>query len=562
MIDGLKRNWDFIFPVVAVIVAIIATICNLSYGLDTLYDEGSHTLDMLASLTDGFIPGDDRTWWSDIFLTILGRNICSSVISLRAVKLCVAILTSVIFGLLTWDVAKGKWEKAGYLSVILLFSILTMGGIMVCYNSMSQMLFVIGCGVLYRLCKTEKQWHRLAYAAVLGSLLTFSLFAIIVSGVVVTTAMLFLIVYRFWNRWKEMLSVLGIMLLGGILTLAWVHFFAVPLTEVWANITDIGAAITKLNRGYDPISMVVQMVLFMRDLSLCILTVVGINYVSQKIQYHSYRWIAGFVYVVLFLMYAHYQTKPQVTVSMLLAVVWVQAYLAKYDARKEKIAWKNIFQFEHVSNAFLIVFPFLAVLGTVVYIGLKMTWFIIPWVFLAWRIGFAEERNIRRAEVLFVISMLMIVPSIQTLRSIDTSQKTIESGMFTGMHLTPAQAEHFELVDSILGEYNFEKNKSIVFSTQLSMATVCYLEAVPCGFYFEATSFLAHLSDKTPVPDYIFMNDFDHTVAAETMRQAGWGWPEEFNKYYIGSPDIENVGGYTTHRWLYCRMSCKTKNIE
>ena len=552
----IRKNRDFVFPIVAVIVAVVATVCHWTYGLDTLYDEGSHCLDMLSSLSGGAIPGDDRTWWSDIFLTLLGREICSSVISLRVVKLCVAILTSLIFWFLTWDVAKSRGEKLGYLSVILLFSILTMGDIMVCYNSMSQFLFVIGCGVLYRMNKTENDTHRILFAILLGCLLTFSLFAIIVSGVVVTAAMVFLIVYRYWKSWKQMFFVIGAMAGGLVVTLLWIHFFAVPLQQVWHNIMDIGHAITKVGRGYDPISMGVQMVLFLRDLTLCVITLIGINYLYEKVRYHSVRWIASLCYVGLFLVYAHYQTKPQVTASMLLCVVWVQALWVKYHAKAEKIEWKHIFRYEHVFNIFLIAFPMLAVLGTVVYIGLKMTWFIIPWVLLAWRLGFAEKRNIMRAETLIVISLLMLIPSIKNFRSIDPSQKVIQSGPFEGIHLTQEQACHFEQVDSILSEYDFKKNESIFFTTQLSMATVCYLEAIPCGFYFEAMSFLARADENTPIPDYIFMNDFDHTIAAEYMHQIGWGWPEEFDKYYIGTPETATGLGYTTERWLYCRSRC------
>lgn len=551
--NEIRKNWDFVFPIIAVVVAIIATICNFTYGLDTLYDEGCHCLDMLSSITDGAIPGDDRTWWSDIFLTLFGCNICSSVVSLRVVKLCVAILTSLLFWLLTWDVAKTKGEKIGYLSVIMLFSILTMGGIMVCYNSMSQFLFVISCGVLYRMNKTENDTHRILFALLLGCLLTFSLFAIIVSGVVVSAAMLFLIVYRYWKSWKQMFSVLGAMTGGLVVTLLWVHIFAIPLQQVWDNIMDIGQAITKVGRGYDPISMGVQMMLFLRDLTLCVITLIGINYLSEKVRYHSVRWIAGLCYVSLFLVYAHYQTKPQVTASMLLCVLWVQALWAKYNEKAERIVWKHIFRYEHVFNIFLMAFPMLAVLGTVVYIGLKMTWFIIPWVFLAWRLGFAEKRNIMRAETLIAISLLMLVPSVKTLRSIDPSQDVIQCGALKGMHLTPEQAAHFEKVDSIVAEYDFKKNESVFFTTQLSMATVCYLEAIPCGFYFEIMSFLAHADANTPKPDFIFMNDYDHTIGAEYMHQIGWGWPDEFDKYYIGTPETATGLGYSTERWLYCR---------
>lgn len=553
--NEFRKDWIFIFPIITVVIAIIATICHIPYGIDTLYDEGSHCLDMLSSLNDN-IPGDDRTWWSDIFLAVLGRDICSSVISLRIVRLCIAILTSITFWLLTKDVARGRVEKLAYLSVILLLSIPTMGSIIVSYNSFSQFLFVVGCGVLYRLTKTENSTYRALYAFVLGILLTFSLFAIIVSGVVVSAAMLFMIVYRYWKSWKHILVIFGSMFAGCVLTLLWIHMFAVPLQQVWHDIMDIGQSITKVNRGYDPISMAVKMVLFLRDMSLCVVTLLGINYISQKLLGRLGKWMSGIAYVVLFLLYAHYQTKPIVTIVMLSVAFVIQAYWSKYNSLNKPIEWKQLFKYDNVFNLFILVFPLLAVLGTVVYIGDKMMWFIIPWALLAWRLGFGEKECSFRLETLLVMSLLYTMPYISTIRSINPSEPIVERGAFKGMHLNDLQAAHFEEVDSILSQYDYKPGKSVFFATQLSMASMCYLEAIPCGFYFEPMDFIAHVDENTPIPDYVFMNDFDLTIASEKMQQVGWGWPDEFDKYYVGSPDVINVG-YRTDRWLYCRKNKK-----
>ena len=50
----------------------------------------------------------------------------------------------------------------------------------------------------------------------------------------------------------------------------------------------------------------------------------------------------------------------------------------------------------------------------------------------------------------------------------------------------------------------------------------------------------------------------------EELSKMPWGWPEEFDKYYVGTPEPEDAS-WTTHpeletRHLYCRKSLK--NVE
>lgn len=545
--NDIKKYWDFGFPVTTVLLAVVATIGGLSYGLDTLYDEGSHCLDMLCSLKG--TPGDDRTWWSDVFLTLLGRDICSSVLSLRIVKICMAILTSVLFWLLTWDVANNRIEKIAYLSVIMMAAVPTMGGIMVCYNSMSQLLLVLACGVLYRLAKAEKNAHFIGWSLLLGVILTLSFFSIIVSGFVVAAAIALMVIIRYWKRWKELMLVIGSILGGCALTMLWVHVCVIPLDVVWHNITDTAHTIGTVNRGYDPISMGMKMVLFLRDMLLCVVVIVGVTYISRRIKDRNMRWIAFGFMVVALLVYAYYQQKPAVTTSMLLSMLWVVPMMTHEPIKSD---WNQRLNYETCFNLFLLIFPWIAVLGTNVYIGGKMMWFMLPWVMLSWRVGFAEDRKLFRTEILIVLSILYAIPSITSLRSIDATQPVIEKGPLKGLHLNAQQAAHLKQVDSVLAQYDFERGKSVFYATQLSMATLCYLEAVPCGFYFQPMDFVAQSNDSIRIPDFLFMCAFDEDIAKGTLCKMNWGWPNEFDKYFIGTPETLDVG-YPTERWLYCR---------
>ena len=88
------------------------------------------------------------------------------------------------------------------------------------------------------------------------------------------------------------------------------------------------------------------------------------------------------------------------------------------------------------------------------------------------------------------------------------------------------------------------------------MATLCYFESVPCGLFFQPTDFVAHASNDLPVPDFLFLCEFDEMVALEKLKNMPWGWPDEFDKYYVGTPETIQIG-YPTERWLYCRKCLK-----
>lgn len=59
-------------------------------------------------------------------------------------------------------------------------------------------------------------------------------------------------------------------------------------------------------------------------------------------------------------------------------------------------------------------------------------------------------------------------------------------------------------------------------------------------------------------PDFLFLTQFDEKIAGETLKNMSWGWREEYDKYYVNTPEV-TVVPYSTERWLYCRKSLKNK---
>ena len=189
-------------------------------------------------------------------------------------------------------------------------------------------------------------------------------------------------------------------------------------------------------------------------------------------------------------------------------------------------------------------------MGTNTYLGGKMSYFMLPWVLLIYRLQM-------RIEACAVVCLLLILPSFQLFRQISKDSYRVEQGPLKGMHLTNQQTIHFHECERIIKKYNFQPRKSVIYSTQLGMMTTCYLDGINCANYFQPMDFVAHADyDNLQSPDFLFLCEYDIQISGGKLQEIGWGWPEEFDVYEVGTPESIKTS-YPTERKLYCRKSLK-----
>ena len=282
----------------------------------------------------------------------------------------------------------------------------------------------------------------------------------------------------------------------------------------------------------------------------------GIVLFSIFLKRNGYSILASLFFIVASIVYWHYQKKPGLTYGIQLSLLWLLPLVCKFH-RKQLPPIKQLFTFDFVLNLFLCMFPLLATLGTNVPLGHKMIWNIIPWVLLSWRLGFWERHLPFRSETLFVLSFVTLLGIFREANSIDVSQTVVERGPLKGMHLNNFQESHFNKVEQIMNDYQFRRGESVVFSTQLSMMTICYLEAIPVGLYFQPMDFVAQTVESLPIPDYLFLGEYDIKIAEKSLEKMSWGWPQDFDVYEVGSPDDTDRTSYPIEQLLYCRRNKK-----
>lgn len=535
---------NYLMPFVTIIVALVVSYLVLPFNIDSIYDEGA-LFYMVRGAADGTIEGISQ--WHNMLYSILGDDICSSVLTLRTTGYVLKLITAVVFWLLTQTVVNNIKGKVVYLLLVLFMLVPCIEDIIICYNGISQFLLIVACGTLYRLFTDKKIMYIVFEAFLTSLLLTLSVFSILPSAVLISFAVLVLVLIRFWKEWRNLLACMSAALIGVACGLLVMHLFVSDLSVVIDKMVETSQSITTVDRGYDPISFVVKTILFLRDMTLCLLFITGIYYICNRVKIRFAWPIASVLYVLFLFMYGYYQSKPKLTIAMLMAVLWYQPLL-------EKSAAQHIasISFESIFKLFLIFFPLLASIGTNVYLGGKMAYFLIPWALL-YAMLVEDEKYVQfRTEALIVLSCMLLIAQYRSYRSIDYSQTKILDGSLTGMYMKPAQEEHFNKVDSILLQYNYKRGKSVFFTTQLSTMTTLYLDGKIVGNFFQPMDFVACAKENLLTPDFLFLCKFDEDIAGEALRNMNWGWPNEFDKYYIGTPETLDTG-YSTRRWLYCR---------
>lgn len=543
----LNNSWGYVLPTLAVLAGIVVNVLSLPFNIDTLYDEG-YLYCCIEDAQQCMIDGLSQ--WANMVVLLFGNGVCSSILQLRIARLGLTLLTGILFVLFTHTIAENKKEKIQYAILSFMLLVPSMGGLILSYNGLAQFFQILACASLYRLLTDKRVGGNVFWAIMTGFLITASMFVILPSAVLLGMCIILIVCVRYWREWKSVLLYFAGGMLGMILAILFVHFFVADITSIAYSMQSTAQTITTLNRGYDPITFATKILLFLRDWLLCICVVIGIVVISLKLQ--SYSKIMAFVfYMATILVYLKYQQEPRVTLPMVMIVLWIISSRRKIS----NITTVSIFSNKTVFVLFVLFFPLIASIGTNVYLGGKMTFFLIPWALGLWMIGFNKDIELKK-ESLWVLSIVLLLGSWNQGKSIDYSFSRVQDGALAGMYLTPTQEKHFAIVDSIVKTYDFKKRESVVFFTQLSSMTDCYLEGAKCGNFFQPMDFVAHAQDSLPKPDFMFLCKYDEDIAGKTLKQMEWGWPEGFDKYYIGSPDALFVG-YPTERWLYCRKKAK-----
>lgn len=536
---------------------------KINTGLDSLYDEG-HLLVRLWQVRHGIIH-EGLSQWPVMVFKFFGETLSSDILLLRWIGSIWQIVSLVLFSYMSLmyltrkQLIRSGTEKIMYVNLVFLFGFLYFQNLIIHYNQLqaSFMMLIIACFLLADTV-TEKTKIAILYFSI-GVLFLFALFTILPSGAVVLFFILLFTWIRNSSAVKTSLLATTSLIVGMFTAFLFYHIFILDLRTVYENMQETAAVVTNLNRGYDPLSFLHKMLVYLKDFYITSLFLLGLLSISMLIR----KKVKDAVVLVFFffsvVIFGIYQVKPMLMQTTLLAFPLVVLIL--YQSYTDK----TIFSIKGILLLFLFFFPLLSSFGTNVYYGGKIAWFVVPWSILFMiLIANNDFKEKYRKETSYFLLMFFLFVAYQPVKAIwsdlkqDKQLYVFDSEKpIAKMHLTPQQKAYFDKVHGILTSYNYVSKKDVMYATQLDHMTIYAMDAVPCATHHQPMDFLADTKKhQLNRPDFIFLTEFDLSLITDSLKALGWGFPNEYDKYYVGTPEIKNTG-YPTERWLYCRKNRK-----
>lgn len=556
-----KNSIDLSLILSITLIAVISIMYVIRFlgahiGIDSLYDEGYLLLKLWEVRNE--IGQQGVSQWPVLVFKLLGSDMSANLLYLRYVEITLQILS-----ILYLIIAVYKWysyaqcnNKIYFLfgtSFILLLQYPTLGAMFINYNSIQQLLFnlIIANVIFYQ---STNEITKPVYLLLAGLCSFLSFMVILPSGVVV--ALLILIYLFVINDYdvRKTFSQSVFYILGIVIAAILYHFFVNNLLLVYNEMKEVAGTITKTGRGYDIFTFILKYLVYFKDILLSILPLLLAFGLSVFLNKHN-KILSILVFVIsIVLINVYWPWAKAMYSTMIIFPALVGFVVYVYS--------KNIHKPILFLLIFLLVFPFFGLLGTNVYYGGKIGWFFISWsiipiILISSKLKSKFLDNHKHFFILSVLVLYMFFP-VRSLFGTDNNKFLFDKyNQISGIKITQSQLNYFNRVDSIISKYGYKPNKHYMFSTQLDHMTIYVLNARPNSTYFQPMDFVVdENSFKLIKPEFLFLTKYDLDVAGQKLINSNWGFPDAYDKYYVGTPETA-ITGYSTERWLYCLKSLR-----
>ena len=553
MKEIFKKDWFYLLLLCGLAILSFMQVTNFRFGFFTAYDEAYFLLKLQEAYDMSCITG--KSQWNLIavhwfpYLDLTGKvNSCLASSILIWVSVLIVTTTSCIL----YD--KKRFIK--YLALSWLFMFGLGGGLNYVTMQTAVLTWALCAFLLYY--KSDVSWKKSIYAIICGICLGFSLFIIIPAALVLLACVALLIIITYWRDWQKMLLYISSGVVGVLLSCLYMHIVVCPFGDILDAMLFTATYIGKSGYKYDGASFIVQYGLFARDCLFVILVFIGSYWLSKRIKI---QWFGGVAYIVMILIYTHYQVKPLISPSMFMMSIPLIPFLFGHLS---KFKWSGLKQAETWFYLFIFTFPFIASFGTNTVLSGRIHCFVAAWLLL-W---FEHEHkhsseSYKRVKVAVIILFaLPLIDSIKTYSNRDDSYHFTRGNQhFAEIALTEKQVDYFNNVYDILEEYNYQPKQSTILTALYDYCCLYAFDAVNAANYHQVQNFSYFPKENMLKPDFIFLCKWDSIVMGKELEEMPWGWPDEFDKYYVGTPEPDDAT-WVTHpeletRHLYCRKSLK-----
>ena len=553
MKEILKKDWMYLLMLVGLAILTFMQVTNFRFGFFTAYDEAYFLLKLQEAYDMSCITGKSQWnliavhWFPYLDLTSKVNSYLASSILIWVSILVISITSCILFD---------KKRIIKYLALAWLFMFGLGGGMSYVPMQTAVLCWALCAFVLYQ--KSAIAWKKSLYAVLCGISVGFSLFIIIPAALVLLTCITLLIVVAHWGDWRKMLLYIGSGVVGVLLTCLYMHIVVCPLDEILDAMLFTATYIGKSGYRYDVASFIVQYGLFARDCLFVLLAFVGSYWLSKRV---SIKWLGGIVYVVMILVYTHYQVKPLISPSMFMMSLPLIPFLF---GKINNLKWNDLKKADTWFYIFIFAYPLLASFGTNTALSSRIHCFVVAWLFLWFELEYKYPQENYRC-VYIAVLILFAMPLLNIIKAFenrdDSYHFTRGNKHFAGIALTEKQVNYFNNVYDILEDYNYQPKQSAILTAVYDYCCLYAFDAVNAANYHQVQNFHYFPKEDMIEPDFIFLCKWDSIVMGQELKDMPWGWPEEYDRYYVGTPEPDNAS-WVNHadietRYLYCRKSLK-----
>ncbi len=551
MIDNLRKEYPYYILILGMCVFTCLKWTLFRYGFCTMYDEGYFLL-KIQEASDGIVTG--KSLWNLLvvnwfpFLNLVDKvdsNIASWIL-LFITSIIVAITSSAIIN---------KKFVVRYFAITYTFLFVAFEtpicGILNGLNYVPISGFLLTLSLCSFLLFINMAHGKVAYLVCAGFFCGVSLFVILPGGILVFLLYLMYLIVA-CKEWRLSVRYIGWGGLGIVLSVLYIHFFVCNISDVFAAMVDTAGYITKTKLGYTPMQCLLSLGYLMRSILICAIIYMGCYYISKSL-FSKYSRYVPYVYMLLLLAGAYY-----VPNYMLLSILCSSTFVIPWVVSRTSVieSWRKLDKEKFAIKALLLLFPIFASVGTNTGYEGRLCMYISAWLFL-W---FGNMKQPSYNEINRLTSMgnicvailyigMAIIPDY--LHRNDEYHFTTGREEMANIALTSTQVDYFNRIQSQLYNYSFDQQKSYVFATGPSYGAIYALNCKLSSNFHQMANFPFFDKSNMKRPDFFFLVSWDEPIF-EIIHEQNWGWPEEFDKFIIPAPNLNEDKCI-----LYCRKSMK-----
>ena len=549
-----KTYVPYVFLLLVLVLLCAARMSLFNSGFFTFYDDAYFLL-KAKEVGEGVITG--KSQWNYIAVKWFPYLDLSS-----KIQSCTAgyilILAAVINTTLASMIALGIKKGLKYVAICLLVFLPVAG--QMSYVTLQTFLLSSSISAILIYWKRRSNWLKRGMLLLAAFLAGLSIFVILPGGILTVVCYCVLVSILNVRHFRRFVAEFGAVFAGVLISLVYMHLCICPLDKILEAMRFTASYFTKSGYHYDFWSMVIAIGLFVRDFIFVCVFYTGAYYLSRHskiIQFRKISWIGGLMYITLMVLYVYYQKKPVISPAMFFSSLVILPLLLDHENEgKNQVSVTK----DSIIRIFLFCFPVIAAMGTNTSLSGRITCFIVAWAFL-----WFEKNPKTQWYVTLTAILLIIVPSTRnTFDGIknrdDRFHFTRGNKYFAEISLTEKQKDYFDKVYDLLTEYGFKSDSSVVFTAAFDYATVYAFDAKLSSNFHQINNFLYWDPEEMLRPDFIILCGWDETVIGDKLRTVGWGWPEDFDAYDMGTP--ESIVLTSADRTVYCRKELRKQEYK